>query len=181
MEIVMPRWRSSGALSTSSNLYSSFRSGYLSCSTLVIAAVNVVLPWSMCPMVPMFMCGLVRSNFALATWALLVGFSSSCLTETPSGTRRKRTSGHPMRWVRSSLAAGLLDDLFGHGLGDLGVGVELHRVRGTARGLRPQVAHVSEHLRKRDERLDDLRTAIALIHGLDLSTAGVEVADHVAH
>ena len=28
--------------------------------TFVIAAVNVVLPWSTCPMVPMFKCGLVR-------------------------------------------------------------------------------------------------------------------------
>src|SRR4051794_19061319 len=46
-------------------------SGYLSCSTLVIAAVKVVLPWSMCPMVPMLTCGLVRSNFAFATVVLL--------------------------------------------------------------------------------------------------------------
>src|SRR5690606_5560038 len=33
--------------------------------TLVIAAVSVVLPWSTCPIVPTFTCGLVRSNFAL--------------------------------------------------------------------------------------------------------------------
>src|SRR5512141_2151212 len=31
----------------------------------VIAAVNVVFPWSMCPIVPTFMCGFVRSNFCL--------------------------------------------------------------------------------------------------------------------
>ena len=43
----MPRWRSSGALSIESNGDSSFRSGYLSCSTFEIAAVSVVLPWSM--------------------------------------------------------------------------------------------------------------------------------------
>jgi hypothetical protein len=36
------------------------------CSTFVIAAVNVVFPWSMCPIVPMFTCGFVRSYFALA-------------------------------------------------------------------------------------------------------------------
>src|SRR5262245_457086 len=36
------------------------------CSTFVIAAVNVVLPWSMCPIVPMFTCGFVRSYFAFA-------------------------------------------------------------------------------------------------------------------
>src|SRR6266850_8315167 len=36
------------------------------CSTFVIAAVKVVLPWSMCPIVPMFTCGFVRSYLALA-------------------------------------------------------------------------------------------------------------------
>ncbi len=57
----MPRSRSSGALSISSNgvnwamPFSAWR--------LVIAAVNVVLPWSMWPIVPMFTWGLVRSNF----------------------------------------------------------------------------------------------------------------------
>src|SRR6478672_2165535 len=69
--MVMPRWRSSGALSIWSNAETAFNSGYLSCSTLVIAAVKVVLPWSMCPMVPMLTCGLVRSNFAFATVVLL--------------------------------------------------------------------------------------------------------------
>ena len=34
--------------------------------TLVIAAVSVVLPWSMWPIVPTFTCGLVRTNFSLA-------------------------------------------------------------------------------------------------------------------
>src|SRR5699024_11459683 len=42
-------------------------SGYWSASTLVIAAVVVVLPWSTCPMVPMFTCGFERSNLAFAT------------------------------------------------------------------------------------------------------------------
>jgi hypothetical protein len=32
----------------------------------VIAAVNVVFPWSTCPIVPTFTCGFVRSNLALA-------------------------------------------------------------------------------------------------------------------
>ena len=38
----------------------------VSASTLVIAAVSEVLPWSTWPMVPMFRCGLFRSNFAFA-------------------------------------------------------------------------------------------------------------------
>src|SRR5436190_13679081 len=35
-------------------------------STFVIAAVSVVLPWSTWPIVPMFTCGLLRTNFSLA-------------------------------------------------------------------------------------------------------------------
>src|SRR5437016_14235929 len=34
-------------------------------STAVIAVVSVVFPWSTCPIVPTFTCGLVRSNFGL--------------------------------------------------------------------------------------------------------------------
>jgi hypothetical protein len=65
-------------------------------------------------------------------------------------------------------------------LRDLGVGVELHGVAGPALGLGPQVADVAEHLRQRHQGLDDAGAA-ALLHGLDLATAGVEVADDVAH
>ena len=59
--------------------------GYLSWSTLVIAAVSVVLPWSMCPMVPMLQCGLVRSNLAFAT-------------EAPSGLFATRVRG-ALSWL----------------------------------------------------------------------------------
>src|ERR1700712_169429 len=67
MLMVMPRWRSSGALSIWSNADAWFRVGYLSASTFVMAAVRVVLPWSTWPIVPMLTCGLLRSNFAFAT------------------------------------------------------------------------------------------------------------------
>src|SRR5882672_841984 len=63
--MVIPRSRSSGALSIVSKArYSAspFRARYL-----VIAAVRLVLPWSMWPIVPILTCGLVRSNFFLAT------------------------------------------------------------------------------------------------------------------
>ncbi len=65
--MVIPRSRSSFALSIWSNGVKGLTSGNLSCSTLVIAAVSVVLPWSMCPMVPMLTCGFVRSNLAFPT------------------------------------------------------------------------------------------------------------------
>src|SRR5262249_30396653 len=134
MAMVIPRSRSSGALSIVSKArYSAspFRARYL-----VIAAVRLVLPWSMWPIVPMFTCGLVRSNFFLAICVLLPG---SC----PSGRLDLR----------------LLDELRGQAGRDLGVMAELHRRRRPALGHRPQVRDVAEHLGERDERADDLGRA----------------------
>ena len=62
--MVIPRSRSSGALSIESNARK-VTLGLCLDNTLVIAAVKVVLPWSMCPIVPTFTCGLLRSNFSL--------------------------------------------------------------------------------------------------------------------
>src|SRR5215469_15421596 len=65
MAMVMPRSRSSGALSIWSKATYLLLALALA-STLVMAAVNVVLPWSMWPMVPTFTCGFVLSNFFFA-------------------------------------------------------------------------------------------------------------------
>src|SRR5262245_20278401 len=61
--MVMPRAFSSGALSMESKLRN-FTFGLFFPRTLVMAAVRVVLPWSMCPIVPILTCGLLRSNFS---------------------------------------------------------------------------------------------------------------------
>src|SRR5580704_15122808 len=63
--MVIPRAFSSGALSIESKDRNVFF-GLCFDNTLVIAAVSVVLPWSMWPIVPMFTCGLLRSNFSFA-------------------------------------------------------------------------------------------------------------------
>src|SRR3954470_23271023 len=63
--MVIPRSRSSGALSIESN-ERNLMFGLCFDNTLVIAAVRVVLSWSMCPIVPTFTCGFVRSNFSFA-------------------------------------------------------------------------------------------------------------------
>jgi len=55
---VIPRAFSSGALSIESKARK-FAQPFND-KTFVIAAVSVVLPWSMCPIVPMFTCGFVR-------------------------------------------------------------------------------------------------------------------------
>src|SRR6476661_7749400 len=115
----------------------------------------------------MFTCGLVRSNFALAT----VGSSWVVCYLT--------------RWIavlpriRGLLAADLLDDLVGDVRGNLGVRVELHRVRRLTGGLGPQVANVPEHLGQRHKGADD-HVAVTLLLSLDLATTRVDVADHGA-
>src|SRR5204862_4720680 len=139
----------------------------------------------------MLTCGLVRSNFAFATVVLLgtlcttpddlwLGRGALWLNETgllgfsvgqPTGTRGMRFP---------SLSPGLLDDLLGDVRGNLGVGVELHGVVRTTLGLGPQVADIPEHLRQRNQRLHDA-SATALLHGLNLATARVQVTDNVTH
>src|SRR5664280_2973141 len=97
-------------------------------------------------MVPILTCGLFRSNFALPTM------------DPPQDLISASPCDHAGRcdvWIlwcdlnadsTASLATDLLDDLFSDVLGNLRVGVELHRVVGTTLSLRPQVANVAEHL-----------------------------------
>src|SRR5690242_20357319 len=116
-------------------------------------------------MVPMLTCGLVRSNFALAT----VG-SSWC------GCYLTRTNWGGAEGQGELLAADLLDDLVGDVRGNLGVRVELHRVRRLTGGLGPQVANVPEHLGQGHERVDD-HVTVTLLLCLDLAAPAVDVAD----
>ena len=60
---MIPRSFSSGALSIESKLLNAVPFSFFA-NTFVIAAVNVVFPWSTCPTVPTFKCGLLRSNFS---------------------------------------------------------------------------------------------------------------------
>src|SRR6185369_17450212 len=154
MAMVMPRSRSSGALSIDSK--ARYSASPLRLRYLVIAAVRLVLPWSMWPIVPMFTCGFVRSNFFLAISALL-SLSDRCLADP-----------------------GLGEELLGEVARDLCVVRKLHRVARAALGHRPQVRGVAEHLGERDECADHGRGA-PVLRALELSAAAVEVADDVAH
>src|SRR5438874_10605809 len=148
MAMVMPRSFSSGALSIWSKGVKSAMP--FSDRTLVMAAVSVVLPWSMCPIVPMFTWGFVRSNFFLA-------ISSSSLL-----------AGHPG------------DDLLRDLRGDLVVRVQLHgAVGGAALGAGPELRGVAEELGERHQDADGLLTA-ALVDALDAAAARRDVAHHVA-
>src|SRR6201746_2093561 len=114
-------------------------------------------------MVPMLTCGLVRSNFALAMGPVLL--CGGLWVVLDGGAGRCPCAGN---WVVlcGLLAPHLRDDLLGHVSGDLGVAVELHGVAGAALGAAAEVADVAEHLRQRDQGLDDAHPS-ALVHGLD--------------
>src|SRR6478736_5707499 len=84
--MVMPRSRSSGALSIESNArYSAWPR---SARYLLIAAVRLVLPWSMWPIVPTLTCGLLRSNFFLATGPSHSKDWGGCVPPDGSGSTR---------------------------------------------------------------------------------------------
>src|SRR5512142_2831352 len=109
----MPRSRSSGALSIESK--ARYSASPLSARYFVIAAVRLVLPWSMWPIVPTLTCGLVRSNFFLA-----IGRKAPCCSSVPGD--------------RSDLALG--DELLRDVRGDLGVVGKLHGIARPALGHR---------------------------------------------
>ena len=71
---MIPRSLSSGALSMFSKSVAELPAT-LSARTFVIAAVNVVLPWSTCQMVPMLQCGLLLSNLAFAILNVLLVYA----------------------------------------------------------------------------------------------------------
>src|SRR3954454_18083289 len=108
----MPRWRSSGAASIEAKSRAAVPVPF-SDSTFVIAAVRVVFPWSMCPIVPTLRCGFVRSNFCFAISPPVLLFT----------VRR--------------------DDLGGDRLRHFLVTIELHRERRPALRVRAEVRRVA--------------------------------------
>src|SRR2546421_2756846 len=83
----------------------------------------------MCPIVPTFRCGLVRSNFSLLMLLL-------------------RFLVYPLCILRALAIS--VDELAGDRLRDFLVAIELHGERGPALRRRTQVGCVAEHGRERD-------------------------------
>src|SRR5215468_9760442 len=159
----MPRAFSSGAASIWSY-------GLYSPKNFVIAAVSDVLPWSTCPIVPTFTCGLLRSNLPLAM-GLSVYLTHSGICCSPAA----RLAAPPRQ---RSLCVLLLDFLGDRGRHRLVV-VELHRVLGAALRHRPEIVDVLEHVGERHHGVDNDRDAARLLP-LDLAAPRVQVADDVA-
>src|SRR5215471_7457167 len=101
----------------------------LSAHTFVNAAVNVVFPWSTCPIVPTFTCGFFRSNFAFAI-------------PTPPYSV-------PALKFTMLFATIFGDDGFGNLLGNLVVSIEFHAVRRASLRARTKISGVPEHLHER--------------------------------
>src|SRR5512140_3555872 len=131
--MVMPRAFSSGAASIWSYALASPPNFFD--RTVVIAAVRVVLPWSTCPIVPTFTCGLVRSNLLFAMIYLSTIF-------------RLFFTIHYR---------------FSDVLGRFGVVLEFHRVSGTTLRRGTQRGRIPEHLRQRHFRLHGLATASPIV------------------
>src|SRR6478672_5439411 len=109
-----------------------------------------------------------------------MGSFTSFTDPSPSRSRLLDSGSPPRlgpRGPRFSLTRRLRDDLLRHVRRDFGVRIENHGVVRPALGPRPKVTDVAEHLRQRHVSPNDAGTA-ALLHGLDLATARVQVADH---
>src|ERR1700693_585847 len=164
--MVIPRSRSSGALSMESNARNCTL-GLCLLSTLVIAAVSVVFPWSMCPIVPTFTCGLLRSNFS---FAMSASAPQRVLVRTPL-----TGSLLPQR-----LPCGLGDDLFSHLRRRFLVVRKMHSETSAALRAAAEVSGIPEHGGQRHLRGDDLASG-ARFAALNLTAARVQVANHIAH
>src|SRR5262249_23500362 len=137
----------------------------LSAATFVNAAVSVVFPWSMCPIVPTFTCGFDRSNFsfAIALRSVCHGAEAPSPQNLPSIPVRaepvepRAEVGPPStssgRTVSLRLPLHSRHDFLADVLWRLLVLVEVHAVRCAALRARPEVRRVAEHLGQRHARV----------------------------
>src|SRR6476620_6894013 len=146
--MVMPRAFSSGAASISSYFLASPPN--LADSTVAIAAVRVVLPWSTWPIVPTLTCGLVRSNLPFAI-LLILQKNDVCLLSLLVAGPARCTGPVPAFLLAYLDLLGLrADDRFGHILRRFSVVLEFHGVSRTTLGGRTQRGRVAEHLGQRN-------------------------------
>src|SRR5579859_732637 len=113
----------------------------------------------MCPIVPMLMCGLVRSNFSFAIFYAL---------ETP--------------WFRllGYFALDPADNFLGQTLRHFLVSGEVHGETSAALRTRTKIGRITEHFAQRHAGLDDIGGAL---HGgaFETAAAGNQVAVYRAH
>src|SRR6267142_2188985 len=116
-------------------------------------------------MVPMFTCGLLRSNFSFAI--------------SPSAPQIKIHS-NPDNALCLLLAPVLLDDFFRQRRRQLRVMRKVHRERRAALGAAAQIRGVTEHLRQRNFHADHVAPR-AVFRALNRGTPGIQIAEHRGH
>src|SRR5215211_1379959 len=166
MAMVIPRARSSGALSMLSKLR--YSASPLKASTFVIAAVSVVLPWSTCPIVPTFTCGFVRSNFFFAMAVLRFPVPGS-LFQVPQALAELGTGNSELS----------LRQCAGNLRRRLRIVTEFLARTGAPLRHRAQVGCVAEQLCQRHLGAHDLRAAHRL-RGDDVTASPGDIAHHIA-
>src|SRR5690349_13914866 len=98
-------------------------------------------------MVPMFTCGLLRSNFSLAISPQLSGLSAQLSAQKPTPN-----TGRSFRYSLYSAY-----DFFGQGGRNFFILAEMHCETAASLGSGADVGGVAEHFRQRHVGLDDLR------------------------
>ena len=90
--------------------------------------------------------------------------------------------GHPYGLLSLALTSSghLGADFISHGLRNLLIMVELHRILGAALAHRTQCVDVAKHVGQRHHRIDGTGVT-ALIHAANLTTATIKVANNIAH
>src|SRR5919109_686062 len=122
-----------------------------SANTLVIALVNVVLPWSICPMVPTLTCGFVRTNRSFAippsSYGSTMDLAMSC------SLRQLARCLHASRLHRQFFLClplfPLEEEFLRQVKGNFLVRAEMHRIRRPSLRRGAQIGGIPEHFRER--------------------------------
>src|SRR2546429_8680728 len=153
-----------------------------SANTLVIALVNVVLPWSICPMVPTLTCGFVRTNRSFAIPPSSYG--STVDLATSRSLRQPASCPHASSLYRQFfLCLPLLpleEEFLRQVKGNFLVRTEMHRIRRPPLRRGTQIGGISEHLGERHAGRDHPRSCTCR-HRFDIATTGIQVPDDIPH
>src|SRR5678815_3871219 len=108
----------------------------------------------MCPIVPTFKCGLLRSYFAFA------------IDESPSNNEKQFVV--------------LFQDFLCNSLRDRCIVIKFHVEHTASLCCRAKLCCISKHFSERNQRTDGLCIARAYFHALDQATAAVDLSHNIA-
>src|SRR5258707_11961 len=117
----------------------------------------------MCPIVPIFRCGLLRSNFSFAIALSAPQLECSRASSKKINLAVSRRAASTARTLLASRPAGCLRDHFlGHRRGCPGIMREMHGKAPAALRAAADVGGIPEHLRERNFHANHVRAAARL-------------------